>query len=246
VSLLEEVIEAHGGRKRWSRAKEVHAHVRSGGLLMRSKGQGRCFRDYRLSVDTGEPRAVFEPYPREGSSGVFTANETRLVDAEGGVTEERQNPREAFSGSSGLRRRLRWDSLDALYFAGYAMWNYLTIPFLFVSEAFEREGFVQEGEPLETDSGPWRRLDVRFPEDIPTHSRDQCFYFDAQGLLRRHDYTPEVVASFANAAHMVSGHREVDGLVFGTHRQVFPKAPGGRPLPGPTVVWIDLDSISVS
>jgi hypothetical protein len=45
---------------------------------------------------------------------------------------------------------------------------------------------------------------------------------------------------------MVSGHRQVDGLVFGTHRQVLPKAPGGRPLPGPTVVWIDLDSVSVS
>jgi hypothetical protein len=242
MSLLAEVIEAHGGRKRWSRAKEVQAHVRSGGLLMRSKGQGRCFRDYGLTIDTREPNAVFEPYPREGGTGVFTAHEARLLAADGAVIEERQNPREAFSGSSGLRRRLRWDSLDALYFAGYAMWNYLTVPFL-----FERDGFeVQEGEPLETDGGPWRRLDVRFPEDIPTHSREQCFYFDAQGLLRRHDYTPEVVASFAKAAHMVSGHREVDGLVFGTHRQVFPKAPGGRPLPGPTVVWIDLDSITVS
>jgi hypothetical protein len=141
-----------------------------------------------------------------------------------------------------VRRQLHWDSLDALYFAGYAMWNYLSIPFLFTREGFE----VEEGEPLETDGGPWRRLDVRFPEGFPTHCREQCFYFDHQGLLRRHDYTPDVVGPYARAAHLVSGHREVDGLVFGTHRHVVPRAPGGRSLPGPNVVWIDLDSIGVA
>ena len=239
MTLLDEVIEAHGGRKRWGRASEVRAQVRSGGLLMRSKGQGGCFKDYALSIDTRAPNAVFEPYPRSGSTGEFAGDTVRILDAEGGVESERENPREAFSS---FRRNLRWDHLDALYFAGYAMWNYLTIPFLFEWDGFE----VAEGEPLDTGSESWRRLDVRFPEGFPTHCREQCFYFDAQGLLRRHDYTPEVVASFANAAHMVSGHRQVDGLVFGTHRQVLPKAPGGRPLPGPTVVWIDLDSVAVS
>lgn len=242
MTLLDDVIEAHGGRKRWSEAKEVRAHVRSGGLLLRSKGKGRCFRDYGVTVSTREPSAVFEPYPRSGSSGVFAADSVRVLDAEGNVVEEREDPRDAFSGRSGLRRNLRWDNLDALYFAGYAMWNYLTIPFLFDWEGFE----TREGEPLEAGSESWRRLEVTFPEGFPTHCREQCFYFDPQWLLRRHDYTPEVVASFANAAHLVSGHRQVDGLVFGTHRHVVPKAPGGRPLPGPNVVWIDLDSVSVT
>lgn len=242
VSLLDEVIEAHGGRRRWSEAKEVRAHVRSGGLLLRTKGKGGCFRDYGLSVSTRGPHAVFEPYPREGSIGVFAGNEVRIVDAGGAAVSERRNPREEFFGRAGLRRKLRWDDLDALYFAGYAMWNYLTIPFLFESDGFE----VSEGEPLDRGGELWRRLDVRFPDGFPTHCRDQCFYFDPQGLLRRHDYTPEVVASFANAAHLVSGHREVDGLVFGTHRHVVPKAPGNRPLPGPNVVWIDLDPVAVS
>jgi len=242
VSLLDEAIEAHGGRKRWGQVKEVRAHVRSGGLLLRAKGRGRCFRDYGLSIDTGSPNAIFEPYPREGSTGVFAGDVVRVLDAEGDVIEERDDPRAAFFGTSGLRRNVRWDSLDALYFAGYAMWNYMTIPFLFDEEGFE----VEEGDSLETDSGEWRRLDVRFPEGFPTHCREQSFYFDAQGLLRRHDYVPEVVASFADAAHLVSGHREVDGLVFGTNRRVVPKAPGGRPLPGPNVVWIELDSIAVA
>src|SRR5688572_23217037 len=162
---------------------------------MRSKGRAGCFKDYGLSIDAREPNAIFEPYPREGSTGVFSGDAVRILDTEGSVIEERDDPREAFSGSSGLRRRLRWDRLDALYFAGYAMWNYLTIPFLFESEGFATE----EGEPLETDTGPWRRLDVRFPEGFPTHCREQCFYFDAQGLpaattTRRRSLRPSRVA----------------------------------------------------
>ena len=72
------------------------------------------------------------------------------------MIEERSGARDAFSGLSGLRRNLRWDDLDALYFAGYAMWNYLNIPFLFDEPGFETE----EGEPMEVEGETWRRLDV--------------------------------------------------------------------------------------
>lgn|SRR5262245_12716796 len=208
---------------------------------MRMKGRGRSFADYGLSVSTGEQHAVFEPYPSAGHSGVYAGDQVRTLAADGSVAGERSDPRRAFSGLSGLRRDLRWDPLDALYFAGYAMWNYFNIPYL-----LERPGFeVSEGEPLEADGESWRRLDVTFPDDVHTHSREQSLYFDGRGLLRRHDYSPDVVASFANAAHLCEEHREVDGLVFPTRRRVVPKGIGGRPLRGPTVVWIDLDSIEV-
>jgi hypothetical protein len=64
-------------------------------------------------------------------------------------------------------------------------------------------------------------------------------------VLRRHDYSPDVVATFANAAHFCDRHQEIDGLVFPTRRRVVPKGPRGRPLGGPTMVWIELDSIAV-
>jgi hypothetical protein len=121
------------------------------------------------------------------------------------------------------------------------MWNYLNIPFL-----FERPGFeTSEGEPIEVDGEQCRRLDVVFPDDVHTHCREQALYFDSDGMLRRHDYHPDVVSSRANAAHLCDQHREVDGLAFPIRRRVVPKGPGGRVLPGPKVVWIDLDSISV-
>ena len=64
-------------------------------------------------------------------------------------------------------------------------------------------------------------------------------------MLRRHDYTPDVVAPPLGAATSAT-NRGVDGLVFPTRRRVVPRAPGGRPLPGPTIVSIELDSIRVT
>jgi hypothetical protein len=241
TDLLDEVIDAHGGRRRWSTAREVSAHVRSGGLLMRLKGRGGSFEDYGLSVSTEEQSAVFEPYPDQGRSGLWSGEAVRVLAADGSVVDQRTEPRRAFSGRSGLRRKLRWDDLDALYFAGYAMWNYLNLPFL-----LERPGFdVREGEPMDADGERWRRLDVTFPDGLHTHCREQSFYFDSGGLLRRHDYHPDVVSSRANAARICDEHRGIDGLVFPTRIRVFPRGPGGRVLPGPKPVWIELDSISV-
>jgi hypothetical protein len=239
--LLEEVIDAAGGRRRWQQAKRVSADVGSGGLLMRMKGRAASFREYSVSVATEYQSAVLRPYPREGSSGVFDAGQVRIEAPDGEVIAERHAARDAFAGLSGLRRDLRWDELDALYFSGYALWNYLTIPFLFEGPGFE----ISEGEPLATGDGRWRRLDVVFPEGVHTHCREQTLYFDSRGLLRRHDYHPDVVSSLANAAHFCDEHREFDGLVFPTRRRVVPKSPLGRPLRGPTIVSLDLDSIEV-
>jgi hypothetical protein len=208
---------------------------------MRMKGKAGRFRDYGLSVTTGRQSAVLRPYPEEGSSGIFDAGTVRIEDSRGEVVAERRSPRNEFSGLSGLRRNLWWDDLDALYFAGYAMWNYLNLPFLLTSPGFE----VTEGDPISRSGETWRRLDVVFPEDVHTHSRRQTFYFDGDGLLRRHDYHPDVVSSLANAAHTSDDHRNFDGLVIPTRRRVVPKGLRGRPLRGPTIVSIELDSIEV-
>jgi hypothetical protein len=241
AGLLEEAIEAHGGARRWKKVSEIGAHVRSGGLLMRVKGRSRSFIDYGLNASTRKQSAVFEPYPEAGTSGLYAGDSVRVLATDGSIVEERDDPRAAFAGLPGLRRNLRWDALDGLYFAGYAMWNYLNLPFLLSGAGFE----TSEGEPIEADGERWRRLDATFPEGVHTHCPEQTFYFDDRGLLRRHDYTPDVVSSLANAAHFCDEHVEVDGLTFPTRRRVVPKGPGGRPLAGPTVVWIELSSITV-
>ncbi|MFL5908598.1 MAG: hypothetical protein ACJ75Z_13505 [Solirubrobacterales bacterium] len=241
MSLLDEAIDAAGGRSRWQKAERISAHVQSSGLLMRMKGKADRFHDYGLSVATERQYAVIEPYPGEGSRGVFDTGAVRIEGTDDSVISERRDARQAFFGLAGLRRNLRWDDLDALYFAAYAMWNYMNIPFVFDRPGFE----VAEGEPLPVDGESWRRLNVVFPEGFHTHCREQAFYFDDKGLLRRHDYHPDPVSSLANSAHLCDGHREFDGLVFPTERRVVPKSLRGRPLRGPTVVSLSLDSVEV-
>ena len=63
--------------------------------------------------------------------------------------------------------------------------------------------------------------------------------------LRRHDYVADVVGRWAHAAHFCEEHRESNGLLFPTRRRVLPIAPGGRVLPGPVLVALDLAAIEV-
>jgi hypothetical protein len=55
---------------------------------------------------------------------------------------------------------------------GYACWNYFTTPFLFAYPGVQ----ASEIEPWREAGQTWRRLQVRFPPHIGTHSPSQVFY----------------------------------------------------------------------
>jgi hypothetical protein len=241
MSLLDEVVAAHGGLASWQRAGRVRLRARSGGLLLRTRAPGNRFADATIEVAIGSPFAVAGPFPDPGRRGVFDDGAVRIETDDGEVLESRADPRPLFFGRSGLRRNLRWDALDLVYFAGYAWWNYLNHPLLLTGEDFT----VVEGEPLRRGDETWRRLDVTFPPGLDTHSPRQAFLYDERLRLRRHDYVAEVVGRWARAAHMCDEHREVGGLLIPTRRRVYPIGPGSRPLPGPTLVSLDLDEIEV-
>jgi hypothetical protein len=235
-ALLEEAIAAHGGAERWAGVDEVRLEVRSGGFALASKLKRRIVSHYRAEISTGEPHVVVHPFTAPGMRGVFTPESVRIEDAGGEVVSERRDARAKFPGG---RRALWWDDLDILYFAGYAMWGYANAPFLFA-----REGFAaREIEPWEEDGETWRRLAVTFPPDVPAHSREQVFYFDERGMLRRNDYTAEPFGRWARGAHYSHDHRTFDGIAFPTRRRVYPRLPSNRPAPWPTLVWIDLERV---
>jgi hypothetical protein len=234
--LLDRIIEAHGGMSYWNSLEAVDAVISASGFLFTAKR--RPVLDHvRMRAWTREPRFAFYDFPRTGQiAELIGTNEVRISDAKGSVLDRRVDPRSEFRA---LRRLFSWDNFDLIYFAGYATWNYLTTPFL-----LGREGFIVE----EIGPGPGalsslNRLRVIFPDDIPTHCREQVFYFDEQHLLRRLDYTAEVVGGWAHAAHLCDDYRTFGGIKAPTKRRVLPLLFGNDPLPGPTLVAIEVHDL---
>jgi hypothetical protein len=234
--LIRDIIRAHGGAELWYGLEAVEAVISARGFLFAAKRRPALER-VRMRASAREPRFSFSDYPHPGQTAeLIGTREVRITDAGGKIVAQRLDPRAAFHG---LRRQFRWDDLDFVYFAGYATWNYLTTPFLFLHDGFA----FRLLEPTAGDMSGTTRLHVTFPNDIPTHSREQVFHFDAERLLRRIDYTAEVVGGWAHAAHFCEEYRTFDGIRVPTKRRVLPLLVGNRPLPGPTLVAIDVHEL---
>ena len=238
--LLDLVLRAHGGVGRWRQATTIHAKAVVGGVVWPLRQQEGVFADTDLTLDVQRQKVVFANFTGEGRRGVYTPDRVAIEDADGTVLAERDHPRDAFSG---LGPTGAWDSLHAVYFGGYALWNYLTVPYLLTHPGVRTE----EVEPWREGGEQWRRLRAEFPAEIATHSTEQTFYYDESGLLRRHDYRVEIMgASPRPSAHYTQAHRTVAGLVFPTHRYVVPTAEDNTALASPIFITIELGEITVA
>jgi hypothetical protein len=109
-----------------------------------------------------------------------------------------------------------WDDLHLAYFTGAALWTYLNTPYLYTGAGFTTEEIAS----IDVDGETWRRLKVTFPKDIKTHSPEQIFCFDPDGLLRRHDFTIDILGGAAGLLY-ATDYRDVDGIIIPTTRRAW-------------------------
>jgi hypothetical protein len=233
--LLTIAIEAHGGLKRWNALSEVSADLDVGGVLWGLKGQQGFVGASHVAVALHCQWASHSPFLEPTHSTAFNAEHVAIETEDGLVLEARENTRQSFAGHL---LETPWDRIQLAYFAGYAMWSYLTSPFSLVTEGFESE----EVEPWQENGETWRALRVRFPKSITTHSTEQTFYFDDEGLLRRHDYDVDISAG-SGAAHYVYDHKPINGIIVPTKRRIHIRGEDGKPQMEPLLVSIDLSNI---
>ena len=234
-SLVQLTIDAHGGFERWRRYEHVSAHLRTGGILWALKHQQGVLDDVNVRVALRREWTSHSPFLKPNLRTSFEPHRVAIETTDGCVVEERLQPRDSFVGH-GIDTP--WDRLQLAYFAGYAMWTYLTTPFLFAMDGVATE----ELEPWRESGEMWRRLKVTFPHSIATHSTVQIFYFGSDGLLRRHDYDAEVLGG-TPAAHYVHDYQDISGILLPMRRKVLPRRPDGTTDPEPLIVTIDLSEV---
>ncbi|MEP3246452.1 MAG: hypothetical protein ABJN40_19060 [Sneathiella sp.] len=236
--LLNFTMDAHGGLKRWEEISEIGLHASIKGALFNLKGQSDLLKDVKVKIDCRTPKTEYSPYIEPDQKGAFKRDHVAIY-KEGVLVEERANPRKDFSGRP---RMQTWDPLDSLYFAGYAIWHYLTAPFLFSHPGM----LVQERGTWEEEGEVWRKLAVTFPKTIPSNCSEQTYYIDKAGLIRRMDYHVEIVDSSIGVAHYCYDHIDVGGITIPSRRVAYPRLADGKHDPNIVLVGLDFDAIEVT
>ncbi|GAA1193547.1 hypothetical protein [Pseudonocardia alaniniphila] len=236
TDLLDLALAAHGGLDRWRRLTQLRVECSVGGTTWPSDG---VLARSVATVDTRAQRTYFDPFGGPGHRALYTPGHVEIVDTDGAVLAQRNDPRRAFAGHE---QAGSWDRLHKAYFAGYALWNYVSLPFLLAQNGFRAE----EIEPWPENGQTWRRLRVEFPDHITTHAAVQTFYFGSgDHLLRRHDYDAEVLGGQPTAHYSVD-YRNFAGITFPTRRWVVPRNPDNTTPDGPVLVSLDIQAITPS
>jgi hypothetical protein len=240
MGLLDDVLATYGGADRWQQVDTIKIHQIVGGALWQLKGVDGIINDSTVEIRLKEERAWHRPLPKPGLRSSFSPDRVAIETDEDNpkIVESLTSPRDSFAGHT---LGTPWSMLQLAYFAGYAMWTYLSEPYSLTLPGVHTEEVGEWNE----DGQIWRRLAVRYPASIATHSAEQILYVDTDGLLRRRDYGVDIAAG-SPAAHYMDDHREFDGLVLPVKRVVYGRDDNGHPVLDVVLVTIDIDEIAVS
>ena len=221
-------LKAYGGEAVWKNATTVESKVTVGGLLFQLKGIN-IPPHARITVDIQRPHTVIDPVDPSGDIGVLDGFSVSITAPNGRILEQRADARQHLQNSSVTAA---WDRLNLLYFLGYALWGYYTLPYQLTRTDIRwtelRDGVLQ----------------VDYGTDLPVHSRIQRFWFDPKtGLLARNDYTPVAATPDARVANVVFEHGVSNGIPYASKRRVkLTPAQYGWVLPAPDLISIDVES----
>lgn len=237
-TLLESILAAHGGLKRFNEIKSIELKWNFSGWLLAVKGYPEHYQPM-ITIDTKKQQSLIRNLGGAPDDKlVFTPDRTWIERSDGSVSMERTDPRGSFDGHT---RTTPWNDLHLTYFVGYAFWNYLTTPFCFTWPGVT----TREIETHEERGQLWRVLEVTYPDSFATHTKVQKFFFDDNFMLQREDYVTDVAGGIV--AHYCFDHTDIGGLVFPMMRRVTRRdAETSMPvLGGPTSFLLDYCSIKL-
>ncbi len=231
--LLATAVAAHGGLDRWNKIRAINVDAAITGAFWQIKGKADAMRSVRFEVSTAQQHLTMD-YVGRARRSLFEPDRVVLQQSDGTVIDARDDPERSFDGH---QFQTPWDDLHLAYFTGEALWTYVNTPFLFTWPGF----VCEEIAPIEADGETWRRLKVTFPEHIKSHTREQVFCFGPDGLLRRHDFTIDIVDPGTESQLYAAGYRDIDGIIIPATRRAYTAMGDDRIV----LVAIDMADITV-
>lgn len=235
--LLDLAVKAHGGLERWNKVTSIRVAASITGAIWFVKGKGDVLKNIVMTAETKAERLVMD-FPGQDKRSIFEPQHIDLEKLDGTLIEARDNPEKSFEGH---QRETPWDDIHVAYFSGEALWTYLNTPFLYTQKGFSTEEIAS----IQVDGETWRRLKVTFPDTVKSHTREQISCFGPDGLLRRHDYTVDILGG-ATGLNYASDYRDVDGIVVPTKRRVYAYEGDYQLVKEPLLVAIDMGEITLS
>jgi len=80
---------------------------------------------------------------------------------------------------------------------------------------------------------------------VASHIKEQVTYFGPDGLMRRHDYTVEILGG-ATGANYALNYREFQGIMVPTARRIYAYDEKYQKVPEPLLVSIDVAQVKFS
>ena len=231
-------MDAHGGLDRWDAFTKLRAEVSIDGAIWHVKQQPGLLIDKVFEVSTHKQHLTVSPFPAPGEQSVFAPDQIAFETLSGEPIDTRDNPEASFNGQ---KFQDPWDKFHVAFFASEALWTYLTLPFLYTYPGFACE----EIEPWREDGEDWRRLKVTFPDHIVSHSKTQITHFGTDGLMRRHDYTVDILGG-ATGANYTTNYKDFQGIKMPSTRRIYAYDEAMHKVPEPVLVSLDFGNLTFS
>jgi hypothetical protein len=234
--LLESAVAAHGGLDRWNKVTAITVDASITGALWHVKGKVDALKDVRFEADTKRQLLTMD-YVGQDKRSVFEPSRVVIQRRDGAVIDARDELERSFDGH---QLETPWDDMHLAYFSSEALWTYLNMPFLYTWPGFT----TGEIAPIEVDGETWRRLKVTLPGHIKSHTREQISCFGPDGLLRRHDFSIDIIGG-ATGLLYATDYRDVDGIIIPTTRRGYAWQGDYQLIPEPLLVAINMREITI-
>lgn len=232
-TLLNKVIVAHGGMTNWRACRIAEAAAVFAGDLC-PNGPPAMPRKVRVLIHVH--KVSIEPLGCPDCRSELDRNRLSVAHRDGSLVTGFDDVH-----LMQLQFKLPIDPLMGVLLTCATARTLLTSPFILTSEGVE----ISELVPWNEAGHQWRVLRVEFPRELAIPARIQDYFFDADFLLRRHDYHVDGRAGIT-ITELVTDYTEVNGIKMPTKLSAYPRLSDLTPDFDRTLINIHASSLQFS